>query len=266
MKLRKCILVIALSAISLAFAFSNSMADYNTYDLVIERPDEGDLWQTGDAVRVKWTAYCVGQYPGDGIIHYMIKLDGWVLTYDYYDDWEDPGIPGCFLLKGSFRWIVPGNGYYKNPNAILTVMSGSPHCPDCYDLDGISSVSIRLKMWYDPIPIPVIAESSPLPGEDDIAGYNGPVYLGEPHPNPFNPQTSICFGLREAATVSMKVYSVDGRLVRTLHDCAYMEAGEYRESWNGLDNYGARVPAGVYLLKLDAGSGYSNTRKLVLTE
>jgi hypothetical protein len=264
MKLEKSVVFVAVAAVAIACAFSDSMAYYNTYDLVIERPEEGDLWQTGDAVTVKWTAYCVGQYPGNGIIHYMIKLDGSVLTYNYYDRHSQTQVPNCFLLEGSFRWVVPGNGYYKNPNAILTVMSGSPDCPNCYDLDAIRSVSIRLKMWYDPIPIPVMEASSPLPGVDEIAGKSTSNYLSEPYPNPFGPQTDIRFGLKEAASVSLKIYNIDGRLVRTLYDFSFMQAGEHRETWNGLNDQGARVPSGVYFLKLNAGNGYSKTQKMVV--
>ena len=270
MKLKKCILLVAILAIAIILYSSDSMASYNTYDLEIESPDEGDLWHTGIQVLVKWTAYATysGYLPAPGTVHYLIKLDDNTITYDYYTYIvKDPQVPGFFIMKGSFRWLVPGNTYYRNPNATLTVYSGNQDCPNCYDLDGIRSVSIRLKMWYDPIPIPFV-NVPPLPmlGADNVTESPKGNFLSGPYPNPFNPQTTICFGLKEAATVSMKIYNVEGRLVKTLHNCSFMQAGEYQESWNGLDDYSAKVPSGVYFLRINASNGFSKTQKMILLQ
>jgi hypothetical protein len=248
MKLKKCILVIGLSAIAIVFAFSNGMADWNTYAIEILSPEEGSLWETGHQVLIKWKVWCVGEYPGNGVIPYLITLnalgDVSDLTYGYYNNHASTQVANCFTMTGTFRWLVPGYGSPPDPNAIITVYSGNGDCPRCFDQNGIASVSGRLKMYYDPIPDPYDPPSiGELSGEMDAAQGPACSYLSEPYPNPFNPQTNICFGLKEAANVSMRIYGVDGRLVKTLHDHSFIQAGEYRESWNGLRDHGMKVPS-----------------------
>ena len=77
------------------------------------------------------------------------------------------------------------------------------------------------------------------------------------YPNPFNPQTSIAYTTRAAGRVTMNVYSVDGRLVRTLKQDEYTDSGTHEVSWNGLDNVGRRVPSGVYFVKTTVGGDTS---------
>ena len=76
-------------------------------------------------------------------------------------------------------------------------------------------------------------------------------------PNPFNPATQLAFDLPQAARVTLAVYDVTGRLVRTLVDAPYA-AGRYTVPFDG-----GTLPSGVYLARCDAGS-VSLTRKLVL--
>jgi len=57
--------------------------------------------------------------------------------------------------------------------------------------------------------------------------------------------------------VTMNVYNVSGRLVRTLKQDEYTDAGTHEVSWNGLDNVGRRVPSGVYFVKTSVGGDTS---------
>ncbi len=82
-------------------------------------------------------------------------------------------------------------------------------------------------------------------------------------PNPFNPATSIHFSLPEsAATVSLRVYDVAGRLVKTLHLGALPE-GDHQVVWRGDDTEGRTVASGVYYCRLEA-AGHVRTRSMVL--
>ncbi len=69
------------------------------------------------------------------------------------------------------------------------------------------------------------------------------------HPNPFNPQTAISYSVKMNGTVSVRIYSIDGRLVRTLKDNEFTTAGTYEVSWNGRDNLGREVRSGVYFVQ-----------------
>jgi hypothetical protein len=87
-------------------------------------------------------------------------------------------------------------------------------------------------------------------------------HLAQNAPNPFNPSTTISFGVSDAADVTLRIYDASGRLVRTLADGPY-DSGQHEEVWNGLDNSGHRVASGVYFYVLETGNK-SYTRKMLL--
>ena len=77
--------------------------------------------------------------------------------------------------------------------------------------------------------------------------------LAQNHPNPFHPSTTISYNVEQSGYVSLKIYDVMGRLVRTLVDNKYVAAGDqsgYTAVWNGLDASGNEVSSGVYILQL----------------
>jgi PKD domain/Putative Ig domain/FlgD Ig-like domain len=69
------------------------------------------------------------------------------------------------------------------------------------------------------------------------------------YPNPFNPETAIAYTTRNCGPLTMRIYSIDGRLVRTLKDGEFTAAGTYEVQWNGVDNSGHSAPSGVYFVK-----------------
>jgi hypothetical protein len=81
-------------------------------------------------------------------------------------------------------------------------------------------------------------------------------------PNPFRPPTVIEYALPAASRVRLAIYTVDGRLVRTLVD-RVAAAGEHQVAWDGRDASGREQAAGIYFYRLDAPAG-SATRKLAL--
>ncbi len=81
-------------------------------------------------------------------------------------------------------------------------------------------------------------------------------------PNPFNPSTTIKFGLPKASTVTVKIYDMLGQEVKSLID-SYKNAGTYSIIWNGDNNSGEKVSSGAYLYRVTAGSNIK-TMKLIL--
>jgi hypothetical protein len=73
------------------------------------------------------------------------------------------------------------------------------------------------------------------------------------HPNPFNPQTTIAFDLPRAMEVSLDIFDLQGRLVRSLlHENPYV-AGRHQQVWNGRDAEGQATASGVYFFRFKAG-------------
>ncbi|MEQ1832052.1 MAG: Ig-like domain repeat protein [Candidatus Eisenbacteria bacterium] len=94
-------------------------------------------------------------------------------------------------------------------------------------------------------------------------GSSGPALktaLAAPRPTPSSSQTEVAFTLGARTHVRLALHGVDGRRIRTLLDEA-REAGEHRLEWDGRDDAGRAVPAGVYYLRFTSEQG-SSTRKL----
>lgn len=86
--------------------------------------------------------------------------------------------------------------------------------------------------------------------------------LGDNYPNPFNPETTISFNMKNAGQVSLNVYNIKGQKVKALVN-EVKEAGTHTVVWNGKDNSGAQVASGVYFYRMTNGN-YTSTKKMVL--
>jgi hypothetical protein len=93
------------------------------------------------------------------------------------------------------------------------------------------------------------------------AGYRNS--LSQNHPNPFNPATTIAYSIKERAAVSLKIYNVTGRLVRTLVNETKSPGVLHRVTWNGHNEAGQRVASGVYFYRL-VTKNFTQTKKMVL--
>ncbi len=82
------------------------------------------------------------------------------------------------------------------------------------------------------------------------------------YPNPFNPTTTLAFDLAVSGRVKIDIYSIDGRLVKTLVNGVYA-AGRHSEIWNGRDHAGRAVASGTYLYKME-GPRIKQTRRMLL--
>ncbi len=81
--------------------------------------------------------------------------------------------------------------------------------------------------------------------------------LSQNYPNPFNPATTIKFALPVDATVSLRIFDVNGKEIATLVN-GVKEAGYYEVPFDA-----KKLSSGVYIYKLTAGN-YSATKKMLL--
>ena len=91
--------------------------------------------------------------------------------------------------------------------------------------------------------------------------------LAQNFPNPFNPETWIPYQLSEATEVSVQIYDVSGRLVRTLN-LGWQPVGSYMTPssaayWDGRNAVGERVASGIYFYTLQT-SDFAATRRMVI--
>ena len=97
----------------------------------------------------------------------------------------------------------------------------------------------------------------------DVAQVSSPsrLALRSIAPNPFSGASVITFSVPFRSRVTLAILDLEGRRVRTLAD-SELEAGDHRVPWNGLDDRGVRVNAGVYYARLSGPDGVS-TRRMV---
>jgi hypothetical protein len=81
------------------------------------------------------------------------------------------------------------------------------------------------------------------------------------YPNPFNPSTTIRYGIPGTAAVRLDIFDVMGRKVAELLN-EKQEGGFYEIRWNAA---GAGVPSGLYLIRIQA-AGWVQMKKMTLTK
>jgi glycosidase len=86
--------------------------------------------------------------------------------------------------------------------------------------------------------------------------------LGQNYPNPFNPSTTISFVLPRESHVTLSIFDIRGRPVKTVRDEIVPE-GHREVVWDGRDELGNGVSSGIYFYRLTAGE-QTLTKKMVL--
>ncbi len=90
---------------------------------------------------------------------------------------------------------------------------------------------------------------------DDAFGKGGvipeTVMLHDNYPNPFNPQTSIGFELPYDMEVKLLIYNILGQTVQTVYN-THLTAGQHLAIWDGRNQEGVPVAAGMYFYRLEA--------------
>ena len=87
-------------------------------------------------------------------------------------------------------------------------------------------------------------------------------YLGNAYPNPFNPQTKIKYSVPRESRVDLYIHDLSGKRIKTLF-IGQRSTGSHIVNWDGKNNVGKPVSAGLYFYTLDTPSN-RQTKKLML--
>jgi hypothetical protein len=92
--------------------------------------------------------------------------------------------------------------------------------------------------------------------------------LYQNYPNPFNPTTKITYSLPTRSSVSVTIYDIQGKTIKSYSFNA-QSAGSQSVVWNGTNNYGQTVSSGIYLYRvtvssLKDGNRLSKSAKMIL--
>jgi hypothetical protein len=115
-----------------------------------------------------------------------------------------------------------------------------------------------------PLAMPASGEANGRETLNDSDEANaGAFKLQQNVPNPFNPSTTIAYEVPEGgAQVSLQIFDVSGRLVRTLVD-GHETSGSKSVTWDGRDEDGRPVSSGIYFSRMTAPE-FSESAKMIL--
>ena len=87
--------------------------------------------------------------------------------------------------------------------------------------------------------------------------------LYQNYPNPFNPTTHITYQIKEKGNVTLQVFDILGRRIKTLVNGVVQSPGQHSAVWNGTNSSGEKVASGIYIYRIES-SGFISSRKMIL--
>jgi len=201
--------------------------------------------------------------------------DGWELAVLDLTAPADPVVLGALTLPGGGRLVAERRDIVvlqETAEGAVFVDSADPASPQfagAYRRDGESAMAVSgdLVLNFGRRGYTVWA----LPCGSGVADAGGAgttdlplrtLVLGDPWPNPFNPEVRIDFALSTGQRVELGVFDLAGRRVAVLAT-GEAAAGSHTATWNGRDEDGRAVGAGTYVVRL-ATAGGVGTRKVTL--
>ena len=166
----------------------------------------------------------------------------------------------CLVLPSSPRAAGPSSGQYVIQSSVVgtgggaaasgsfatIATAGTPGAGDIGSGAHQSHVGFYVPGEFIPTDVELVGQALPKQFR-----------LHQNNPNPFNPRTTIAFDLPEAAHVTLEVWSVSGRRVKTLANRTFT-AGVHHIVFDAQE-----LPSGVYWYRIDAG-GFVDSKRLAL--
>ena len=227
-------------------------------DIIVFKNDE-----SGNLI---WTKQMGGDISDYGFSIAIDKTENVFITGSFLDTTDfDPG-PGIFNLTtagaadiflskldsaGNFIQANQFGGIQSDVgNSVVVDFNGNIYVAGYFlgivDFDPGIGINNLISAGYEDIFIVKLSDTPTGIAEKVISK---PIKDGFVFPNPVLNSTTITFSLSQSENVSINIYDITGRLVKTFVE-AKMQPGLQQLEWNGSDTNGNAAEAGIYFLKL----------------
>jgi len=228
----------------ITFIDANTGFIAGNFGRILKTTDGGETWRRTNS----------GTQENIFTVAFRNRNEGWAGTVSGLRYTED----------GGETWkSVPMRYQHGHINEILFDSKGNGYASNTIKFGESSSKSLNELQPYNYTYLLYLKN----PGKNVAATPTGEIpvkslILQPNYPNPFNSATHIRFFLPENELVSLKIYNIQGQLVRTLVD-EIREPGEHSVVWDGTSNAGEPVASGMFFMRL-TGNGEFRVQKLLV--
>jgi len=230
--------------------------------------DDGENWQLVDST------FTTGWNSWASYIYNITPMLGGATTFRvgvFYDDcggnWAyGVGVDNIKVKQGDdYTWlsISPYRGqtsYYGGINDTVAITVGAYSTYDGFDDDESAYISYGASL--ENLAIMDINTGVVMSNDEDVLP--GVFMLHQNYPNPFNPETMIQFDVPIRTDLTLSVYDLLGRRVKTLVK-KNLDMGSYNVKWDGSSDAGEMLPSGMYFYELHS-SKFHSVKKLILVK
>jgi hypothetical protein len=240
---------------------------YSEFAQIVVSLDDGQTWQVVDST------FTTGWYWASHMYNITPMLEGGTsfrigFTYDDCGgNWGyGIGIDNVKVKHGDdFTWlsISPYKGktsFFGGYNDTVEIKIGAYSTYDGFDDDESAYISYGVNL--ENLAIMSINTGVVMSADNDVLP--AVFRLHQNYPNPFNPETMIQFDVPHRVDLTLSVYDLLGRRVKTLVK-DNLDIGSYSIKWNGSSDAGEMLPSGMYFYELHS-SKFHSVKKLILVK
>ena len=224
-----------------------------------------------------WSKFQVTAHTSDTEVFYSSAIDS-----GYSVDNLSPAVPAGLLVSlteaGAIQltWDAPVDADFKSFRIYRSTVSGfDPSGIEPYS-ESIGTSFIDTEVSIDQTYYYILSAvdshgnesgfseevSATIVGIEEGEIIPADFVLFDAYPNPFNPSTTIKYGLPTQSDATLIIYNLMGQEIVRWHE-HNLTAGYYEKTWNGTNKFGVPVGSGVYLYRFVAGD-FVVTRKMLL--
>lgn len=204
----------------------------------------------------------VGDADGDGSLNIYLAGHYDEAVYDWEYGGGDPMDPNNYVEKAIFMDdttdnFTPGND--QGRVRVAKLFTGD------IDNDGSGDIVFTSASFAADKPhLYMIEHSGILGASEENPSIPNKISISQNYPNPFNPETRFQYNIPVDGIVSIKVYDILGKKIKTLVN-QWKSAGVHNEIWSGQNDNNQMVSSGVYFYQVKVGDEQI-TKKMILSK